>query len=98
LTRSRTRVQNDLADDAVDVDAGPSKRCLAGFETVEIEHLADQRVDLLSRAENFVGAGLDLVRGKASVADQLAETLDADKGGAGCVPHHRRKLRAHLVG
>src|SRR5438445_8033643 len=86
-----------LHQDVVDVHVRRAQRHSAGLHPVEVEHVADQAVHAVRVIEYVAAVGAHLVRLEPSVADQLAETLDAGQRGAELVAHDAEELALGAV-
>src|SRR5258706_1611042 len=88
---------DDPGGDGVQVHLLISQFHLARFETVEVKHLADHLVYALRTIEYVRSEGSNLLIGQASLADQLAPTLNPDQRRARLVADHRGEARDHAV-
>src|SRR5258708_689745 len=88
---------DDPGGDGVQVHLLISQFHLARFETVEVKHLTDHLVYALRTIEYVRSEGSNLLIGQASVADQLAPTLNPDQRRARLVADHRGEARDHAV-
>ena len=73
------RPARSLAGQAVEIHVDLPKRRLTRFEPVQVEHLADHRVDLLRLAEYVGRVSANLIRRELAVHNQLAQALDTDQ-------------------
>src|SRR5256885_7147421 len=83
------RPARSLADQAVEIYVDLPKRRLTRLEPVQVEHLADHRVDLLRLAEYVRRVSANLIPRELAVHHQLAQALNTDERRPRLMADHR---------